>query len=133
MLENSPYPPSSLRSLVCVLNRVIQKNKALFSVVDKNNYHSFFYSDKNTGLAQHPSELAEKSGVGVHYTNHSLNLRVTAITRMFKCGVPKKLVAENSGHRSRFMFKFTTAHMHIIGKIRHTLINPIRLHTIMEP
>ena len=43
-------------------------------------------------------ELSEKSGVGVHYTNHSL--RATAITRMFNCGVPEKVIAENSGHRS---------------------------------
>ena len=43
-------------------------------------------------------ELSEKSGIGVHYTNHSL--RATAITRMFNCGVPEKVIAENSGHRS---------------------------------
>ena len=43
-------------------------------------------------------ELSEKSGVGVHYTNHSL--RATAITLMFNCGVPEKVIAENSGHRS---------------------------------
>ena len=42
------------------------------------------------------SELSEKSGVGVHYTNHSL--RATAIIRMFNCGVPEKVIAENSGH-----------------------------------
>ena len=34
------------------------------------------------------SELSEKSGVGVHYTNHSL--RAIAITRMFNSGVPEK-------------------------------------------
>ena len=44
------------------------------------------------------SELSEKSGAGVHYTNHSS--RATAITRMFNCGVPEKVIAENSGHRS---------------------------------
>ena len=43
-------------------------------------------------------ELCAKSGVGVHYTNHSL--RATAITRMFNSGVPEKVIAENSGHRS---------------------------------
>ena len=43
-------------------------------------------------------EICEKSGIGVHYTNHSL--RATAITRMFNCGVPEKVIAENSGHRS---------------------------------
>ena len=39
-------------------------------------------------------ELSEKSGVGVHYTNHSL--RATAITRMFNCRVPEKVIADNS-------------------------------------
>jgi hypothetical protein len=34
--EGSFYPPSSLRSLVRGLNRALQKNKAPFSVVDKN-------------------------------------------------------------------------------------------------
>ena len=43
-------------------------------------------------------ELPEKSGVGVHYTNHSL--RATAITRMFNCGIPEKVIAETSGHKS---------------------------------
>ena len=43
-------------------------------------------------------DLSEKSGVGVHYTKHSL--RVTAITRMFNSGVPEKVIAENLGHRS---------------------------------
>lgn len=43
-------------------------------------------------------ELAEKSDVTVHYTNHSL--RLTAITHVFNCGVPEKVIAENSGHRS---------------------------------
>ena len=43
-------------------------------------------------------ELSEKSGVGVHYTNHSL--RATAITRMFNSGIPEKVIAETSGHKS---------------------------------
>ena len=43
-------------------------------------------------------ELSAKSGIGVHYTNHSL--RATAITRMFNAGIPEKIIAENSGHRS---------------------------------
>jgi len=43
-------------------------------------------------------ELSEKSSVGVHYTNHSL--RATAITRMFTNGIPEKVIAETSGHRS---------------------------------
>ena len=42
--------------------------------------------------------IARNSGCGVLYTNHSL--RATAITRMFNSGVPEKVIAENSGHRS---------------------------------
>ena len=34
----------------------------------------------------------------VHYTNHSL--RANAITQMFNFGIPQKVIAENSGHRS---------------------------------
>ncbi len=44
------------------------------------------------------SEITAESGVTVHYTNHSL--RATAVTRMFNKGVPEKLIAEKSGHRS---------------------------------
>ena len=36
--DGSPYPPASLRSLVCGLNRVLQKNKAPFSVLDKADH-----------------------------------------------------------------------------------------------
>ena len=43
-------------------------------------------------------ELARRSGVGVHYTNHSL--RATSITRMFNNGIPEKVIAEISGHKS---------------------------------
>ena len=42
--------------------------------------------------------LSKESGIGVHYTNHSL--RATAITRMFNCGVEEKIIAETSGHKS---------------------------------
>lgn len=42
--------------------------------------------------------LSLMSGCGVRYTNHLL--RATAITRMFNSGVPEKLIAENSGHKS---------------------------------
>ena len=34
----------------------------------------------------------------VRYTNHSL--RATAVTRMYAKGVPEKLIAETSGHKS---------------------------------
>ena len=50
------------------------------------------------GLKNILPELSEKADIGVHYTNHSL--RATAITCMFNCGVPKKVIAENSVHRS---------------------------------
>ena len=43
-------------------------------------------------------DLSRQSGVGVHYTNHSL--RATSITRMFNSGLPEKVIAETSGHRS---------------------------------
>ena len=36
--DGSPYPPASLRSLLCGLNRVLQKNKAPFSVLDKADH-----------------------------------------------------------------------------------------------
>lgn len=42
--------------------------------------------------------LSKESGIGVHYTNHSL--RATAITRLFNNGVEEKIIAETSGHRS---------------------------------
>ena len=42
--------------------------------------------------------LSQKSGIDVHYTNHSL--RATAITRMFTSGIPEKVIAETSGHKS---------------------------------
>ena len=44
------------------------------------------------------SDLSRKSGIGVHYTNHSL--RATSITRMFNSGVQEKVIAETSGHKS---------------------------------
>ena len=43
-------------------------------------------------------QLSIQSGCGVRYTNHSL--RATAMTRMFSTGVPEKVIAEKTGHRS---------------------------------
>ena len=43
-------------------------------------------------------QLSCKAGLGVKYTNHSLC--TTAITRMFNTGIPEKVIAETSGHRS---------------------------------
>ena len=43
-------------------------------------------------------EICSDSGLGLRYTNHSL--RATAVTRMFNTGVPEKVIAEKSGHRS---------------------------------
>ena len=43
-------------------------------------------------------EIAAESGLGVHYTNHTL--RATAVTRMYNTGVPEKHIAEKSGHKS---------------------------------
>ncbi len=44
-------------------------------------------------------EISAESGLtDNHHTNHSL--RATAVTRMYNTGVPEKLIAEKSGHRS---------------------------------
>ena len=43
-------------------------------------------------------DLSRESGIGTHYTNHSL--RATAVTRMFNSGLPEKGIAGTSGHRS---------------------------------
>ena len=43
-------------------------------------------------------KLSSESGVDVKYTNHSL--RATSATRMFTGGVPEKVIAEKTGHRS---------------------------------
>ena len=50
------------------------------------------------------SKLSLESGCGVRYTNHSL--RATATTRMFSRGVPEKLIAEKTGHRSLKALRF---------------------------
>ena len=51
-----------------------------------------------TTLKKIVPDICQKSGCNTKYTNHSL--RATAITRMFNGGLPEKLIAENSGHRS---------------------------------
>ena len=43
-------------------------------------------------------DIAAESGLGIHYTNHSL--RATVVMRMYNTGVPEKLIAEKSGHKS---------------------------------
>ena len=42
--------------------------------------------------------ISERAGLAVRYTNHSL--RATAATRMFASGIPEKVVAEVTRHRS---------------------------------
>ena len=49
-------------------------------------------------------KLSVESGCGVRYTNHSL--RATAATRMFSTGVPEKLIADKTGHRSLKALRF---------------------------
>uniref|UniRef100_A0A1X7TEB6 Tyr recombinase domain-containing protein n=1 Tax=Amphimedon queenslandica TaxID=400682 RepID=A0A1X7TEB6_AMPQE len=44
------------------------------------------------------AKMSELAGLSNRYTNHSL--RATACTRMFNAGIPKKIIAEFSGHRS---------------------------------
>lgn len=58
--DGSSYPPSSLRSLVCGLNRVLQNNKAPFSVVDKNDHR---FRDLLKTLDSLSSDL-HRQGVG---------------------------------------------------------------------
>ena len=48
--------------------------------------------------------LSSESDRGVKYTNHSL--RATSTTRMFSKGVPEKLIAEKTGHRSLKALRF---------------------------
>ena len=58
--DGSFYPPSSLRSLVCGLNHVLQKNKAPFSVIDKNDHR---FRDLIKTLDSLSSDL-HRQGVG---------------------------------------------------------------------
>jgi hypothetical protein len=44
------------------------------------------------------AKVSELAGVSVKYTNHSL--RATSASRMFQSGVPEKIVAEVTGHKS---------------------------------
>ena len=44
------------------------------------------------------SKISELAGLPVRYTNHSI--RATSTSRMFISGVPEKIVAEVSGHKS---------------------------------
>lgn len=59
------------------------------------------YCRKSVGVSKLKSilpELSEEAGLDTRYTNHSL--RATAVTRMYVKGVPEKIIAEKSGHRS---------------------------------
>ena len=44
------------------------------------------------------AKVSELAGLSVKYTNHSL--RATSASRMFQSGVPEKIVAEVTGHKS---------------------------------
>ena len=59
--DGSPYPPATLRSLVSGLNRVLQSNKAPFSVLDKSDHR---FCDFLKTLDSLSSEL-HRQGVGV--------------------------------------------------------------------
>ena len=60
-MDGSLYPPSSLRSLICGVNCILQSNEAPFSVVDKCDCR--FYPLLKT-LDSFSSEL-HRSGLGV--------------------------------------------------------------------
>jgi len=49
-------------------------------------------------LKKYIPDLCKAAGLTDHYTNYSL--RGTAITRMYECGLPEKIISEKSGHRS---------------------------------
>ena len=59
--DGSVYPPSSLRSLICGVNRILQNNQAPFSVVDKGDPR---FRPLLKTLDSLSSEL-HRSGVGV--------------------------------------------------------------------
>ena len=61
-------------------------------------FHKTESCNKMNVLKKFVSDLSEKSGCGVHYTNHSL--RETSITRMWNGGVLEKAIPETSGHKS---------------------------------
>ena len=63
--DGSSYPPATLRSLVSGLNRVLQSNKAPFSVLDKSDHR---FRDLLKTLGSVSSEL-HRQGVGA--TKHS--------------------------------------------------------------
>ena len=44
------------------------------------------------------ARVSELAGLSIKYTNHSL--RATSASRMFQTGVPEKIVAEVTGHKS---------------------------------
>jgi integrase len=50
---------------------------------------------KNT-LDQRVKEMGKETGVEGNFSNHSL--RATAVTRMFKAGLPEKQIMKRSGH-----------------------------------
>ena len=58
---------------------------------------------KNTPVGVNPLKcmmikISELAGLPVKYTNHSL--KATSASRMFVSGVPEKIVAEMTGHKS---------------------------------
>ena len=55
--------------------------------------------------------LSRESGIDTYYINHSL--RETSITRMFNGGIPEKVIAETSGHRTQEYEGFATIRAYI--------------------
>ena len=81
-------PPNASYFYMHRLDRVPDKDKP-------------WYSKQRVGINSMKeilSKLSSESGCGVRYTNHSL--RATATTGMFSKGVPEKVIAEKTGHRS---------------------------------
>ena len=54
---------------------------------------------RNIQMKTFMPDIAAESGLSVRCT-HNHSLRATAVTRMYNTGVPEKLIAEKSGHKS---------------------------------
>ena len=60
--DGQPYPPSTIRNLVSGLNRILQENKAPFSVLDRNDYR---FRELSNTLDMVSSSL-HREGIGVN-------------------------------------------------------------------
>ncbi len=98
--------PDSDRCLVAILDRYI-------ALLDPDAKHMYMHPKQSCSSDGSPAYTRQRVGVntikkfppkittlaGINgFTNHSL--RATAMSRMYNSGVPEKIIAEKSGHRS---------------------------------